>query len=624
MAKSFWVVILICSLCLPVCATENIESLTKRISELEKGNLVLHEDLARTRLELDMIITLLQKNVSTIDAKTDGQKKELLDKTADLNKLLVQETTAREELTKKAVADETAHSAELSAQKAQDDALQTTLATTKKELLDQIEALRTQLSRELAAQAELTKKMTADSSREAELNAQKALAASLQLSVEGTKKDLLGSFEALQKQLNLEITARQELARNSAAMNADLANKLNVLTKALVELAERTPQERVSFATAPPGSHSYLSEILDQQKLNRVEIYRLRIVNAAKGEITASRDGGKTWEAIGHVDTPVETITNEPYLPRKWAPVGVVAATAVNAIAVRTGFDTLADRGLAFSILPQMPGGAEATRTTRNTRHLPEGTMLTDIPAGSGIFGGDWTPIPGNPVSIETHDGLQPIPIGYTPKTHDVLVMRVLQPKDSPQAYIFENRFGGAVSELGWDGHEKAIGKVLKPVFGIGRLDESSFTDAGRLSASLNGLLEISVAPAGKVGGFEILLYDKGMTTEMMRARFIPQWMVIEEFDAHDPTWEGIAPLFLAYLHPSWSSNDWDSSDWLRLVTSRVLIDVRINNGNWQPMPKLALDADAKKPLPEWARTALKDITHVRILLPVPPKAQEH
>ncbi len=91
------------------------------------------------------------------------------------------------------------------------------------------------------------------------------------------------------------------------------------------------------------------------------------------------------------------------------------------------------------------------------------------------------------------------------------------------------------------------------------------------------------------IGGFQIIPREHAMSPEMTRARTMTQWMVVGPLDARDPSWEGVAPLFRDYLRPNWADNDWDGPDWLQRVTSRVLIEVRINNGPWQPVPPVLL-----------------------------------
>lgn len=339
-------------------------------------------------------------------------------------------------------------------------------------------------------------------------------------------------------------------------------------------------------------------------------------MNDANGDIAGSRDGGKTWQPLGHVLYYTEKVTDQGYTASKWAPSSAISATAVNAIHIRTGYNAKDDKGIVFSILPK-------EMTTELGRRLQSfsspDAIITDIPGGTGIFGGHWAPILGNPIALQQTDGtLTPLPDKYRPKRGDIFVIRVLQAVDSPKEIDFENRFGGFITVIGWDDSEKVIGQVLKPVEGVGRFWGTQYTDVGRLRANHNGVIDISVAPMGQVGGIQIIPREHAMSPEMTRARTMTQWMVVGPLDARDPSWEGVAPLFLGYLQPSWSADDWNASDWRDRVLSRTLVQVRMNNGPWQPMPTFSLDPNLNKPMPEWANTALQDMTHLRILLPVP------
>ncbi|MHB9134655.1 MAG: hypothetical protein ACYDBB_26585 [Armatimonadota bacterium] len=363
--------------------------------------------------------------------------------------------------------------------------------------------------------------------------------------------------------------------------------------------------------------HGPSPEVMACRNCEKTEIYRLRIVNDANGDITGSHDQGKTWEPIGHVVAYSQKVTNQGYTASKWARNSAIAATAVNAIHVRTGYNAKDDKGIVFSILPQEMQTEAGKKLASFTS--PDG-IYTDIPGGTGIFGGHWAPILGNPMYLEKPAGLEPMPEGYVPHKGDVFVVCVLEPVDSPMEFVFENRFGGMITMVGWDGARKVIGQVLKPVCGVGRFTGTQYTDIGRLRANHNGVIDISVSPNKTIGGFQIIPREHAMSTEMVRARTFTQWMVIGPLDARDPSWEGTAPLFLDYMRPSWGENDWDEAGSLDKICDRTLIQVRIKEGSWQPLPSLVFDPDLKKPLPDWANTALQDVTHVRIILPVPER----
>jgi len=71
--------LLFCCAVLPACAADDsTEALAKRVSELEKANLVLQEDLARTQLALDttttQLRTALQNEITARQALVDALK----------------------------------------------------------------------------------------------------------------------------------------------------------------------------------------------------------------------------------------------------------------------------------------------------------------------------------------------------------------------------------------------------------------------------------------------------------------------------------------------------------------------------------------------------------------------
>ncbi|OPZ83685.1 MAG: hypothetical protein BWY76_02166 [bacterium ADurb.Bin429] len=233
--------------------------------------------------------------------------------------------------------------------------------------------------------------------------------------------------------------------------------------------------------------------------------------------------------------------------------------------------------------------------------------IYTDIPGGTGPFGGAWTPAVGNPISLERNGEVTPLPANYVPKKRDVFIVRVMVPLDTPKAIVFENRFSGIITEEGWDGTTQAIGQVLRPVIGIGRFYGSQYAEVGALRANHSGVICISVSPRGQLGGFQILPKAHAMSAEMIGARSLTQWMVIGPLDARAPSWEGVAPFYRDYLRPCWTPG-----------SEHYYVDIRVKDGPWQPIPPMGLVADEMKPLPDWAPSALSRVTHIRINFPNP------
>lgn len=353
-------------------------------------------------------------------------------------------------------------------------------------------------------------------------------------------------------------------------------------------------------------------EIAAHAASTRQELCRVRLVNNVGGLITGSRDEGKTWELLGSVQIPATALADHGFTAGKWANAGTIAASAVNGLHVCAGHSDKGDEDFLFSICPKeiMTDAGQKLQSFMTV----DSTIFTDIPGGSGIFGGFWAPAPNNPVSLEQNGELKPLPQGYVPKIDDILILRVMVPTDLPKAIIFENRFSGFITEIGWDDHEHIIGQVLKPVMGIGRFFGSQYADVGELRANHSGVICISVSPKGQLGGFQIIPKGHAMSPEMVNARRLTQWMVVGPLDARAPSWEGVAPLFRDYLRPCWVPGG-----------ESVYVDIRVKDGPWQPIPPMGFPADETVPLPAWADMALEHVTHIRISFPHPfagPPAQ--
>lgn len=339
------------------------------------------------------------------------------------------------------------------------------------------------------------------------------------------------------------------------------------------------------------------------------EICRVRVENRTDGEIAVSFNRGLSWEAIGKVLRPAEKVNKDGFAAARWVEEGVVAGTAVNAIHVKTGARDK-ERSV-FSLLPLELG--KIARSYRSF-YSASSSIYTNVTVGEGIFGGPYTPFVGNRVKRVAPSGeLVSLRSNYVPKAGDVLYILVERPVDYPKEIVFENSFGGKILQTGVDGETKVIGTVLRPVLGIGRFDGSFLAGPGRIRANHPGVIDVAVAPLGSLGGFQIVPAAHGDDLAYVREK--TQWMVVGPANVEDNMLEGMPPLFRYFIRPSYNANDIYRQDWHDRFLRRFLVEVKYEGkGNWQAMPIFALQRDVA--LPGWANTALKNVTHFRILFP--------
>lgn len=346
-----------------------------------------------------------------------------------------------------------------------------------------------------------------------------------------------------------------------------------------------------------------------------VEIGRVRMHNIKNGDIEGSRDEGKTWQTIGHILVPCIKVNVLGFNASKYGLNGSVVATAVNAIHLRTGFNEKENRGIIWSLAPLAE--TQAGRNSLQQEISPQSAAYTDMPGGTGLFGGPFTPFVGNPLFLDNdrNNILKPLPVDYVPKLGDRWVWQVRRPKRYPREIIFENRFGGLIT-IQYRGEEpKVIGQVLRPVVGIGRFVGSYFSDPGRLRANHEGVIDVSTSPRGAVGSFQIVPANHAMSTETHYIRELTQWMVVGPVSATDPSFEGTAPLFSRFLRPRYEEDDWKNPDTIEGLAGRFYFDVQMRDKNtWQKMPPFWIQAN--KPLPNWASTALENVGKIRIVFP--------
>ncbi len=409
-----------------------------------------------------------------------------------------------------------------------------------------------------------------------------------------------------------------------------------------------------------------------QSAIAQPEDLRIRIENRAGGAISVSRTNGAEWLTIGQVVRPATTVNPKGYNASRWVPDSTVAATAVNAIHIKVRTDKTTGRGVIFSITP-------ADKTVGAATEKPSASIITDVLAGQGIFGG-LGPTVGSSVHLaQNGETLVPLDSEYEPARGDVLVITRHRPPRAVRYIDFENKFGGLITltychakgkphfsrsagparlsspksqpaQPGAAGLEnpayalevlaqEVIGQVLKPVVGIGRFEGTVYAAPGRLRANHAGVIDISTSPLGLVGGFQIVPRGHANDPEVWYIRSKTQWMVVGPIDGREPSWEGVPPLFAGYLYPSYRADDLTGrhKDWFRRVLSRCQVLAKTKgNQSWHLLPRIALDPEAPanldrpkagtwhikasldpyEPLSAVADTAVADITNIRIVLP--------
>ena len=375
-----------------------------------------------------------------------------------------------------------------------------------------------------------------------------------------------------------------------------------------------------SVANATVDGHGPSPEVAPEIKIDKIEIARLRIENIQNGEISGSRDEGKTWTVIGHIAIPTIKVNLKGYNASKYGPTGTVVATAVNAIHLKAGQNTSIPnekegRGIIWSLAPT--ADTAAGQVSLQSEVSPGSAAYTDMKGGTGIFGGIYTPFVGNPILLDNdkNNTLTPLPDNYVPKLGDVWTIKIERPRRYPREIVFENRFGGLIT-IEYRGEKpRVIGQVLRPVQGVGRFVGSYFSEVGRLRANHNGVIDISTSPYGKIGSFQIVPANHAQSPETHYIRELTQWMVIGPVNALDPSWEGVAPLYSDFLRPRYDKADWDDPDAIEGLLGRFRFEVKLQGKTeFQPMPDFHMEPGA--PLPTWAGTALANVTHLRIVFP--------
>ncbi len=325
-------------------------------------------------------------------------------------------------------------------------------------------------------------------------------------------------------------------------------------------------------------------------------LFEIKIPLTVGEEARAELPDGSVF-LLGKV-TELPTATRWPgYTASKWAMPGTVAASAVNAVHLALSVEKGAGRTL--SVLP---------RHTVAPAAGDKAYIILDVPAGTSFFGG-WAPPVGTKILIERTDGSRvPLERAGLPSRGETVVFLV-EEDERPYIIDVENRPGGRV--IGWyEKGPRVLARVIRPVLGTGRFGGTEFQSGGRIRANHSGVIDISTAPRGVVGGFQILPFLHSKSKEMGGAWQATQWLILaSETDSPLP---GTAPLFMGNFVPGTQLGDklWDM--W-STYGRKPLVLCRVNGGPFVKLPEAAGKQDL----------ALAEVTHLRIYCPFTEEPQK-
>ncbi|MCS7232989.1 MAG: hypothetical protein N3C62_00870 [Synergistetes bacterium] len=300
--------------------------------------------------------------------------------------------------------------------------------------------------------------------------------------------------------------------------------------------------------------------------------FSIFIENEYDGRVKVLENG--KWIECGRIASPAIAFNEKPFTASQWGKLNSVVASAVNAIHI------MKKEGI-LSVLPK-----EAFSSGARSRS----SIVTDILPQKSIFGGGYSPFVGSDVIFHPSEGI--------PK---LLEIRVFEEKSEIVEIIFENKVGGNIIACYLSGEEKIIGKVIKPVEGVGRFVGSEYTGVGRIRANHPGVICISTSSLGEIGGFQIIPYRHSLSPEMIKVAWnLTQWMIVDP----DP---GTFPLFSGVILPNWDPYALEKPDWEELLLRRSLVMVKFEGDkDWRFFKELTGRDDV----------ALRGLKYVKILLP--------
>lgn len=279
------------------------------------------------------------------------------------------------------------------------------------------------------------------------------------------------------------------------------------------------------------------------------ELFRIRVVNRIFGAVSVSSDRGRSWSRIGRVLVPdrgkAHAVGDREFTASDWAPVGAVAATAVNAIHLK--LDQLDPHALVVSLLPRELAEVGPTGSYRDA----EASIVLDLPAGTGIFGAELALRVGDPLFREDmlSGALEPWDPARAPALGDRLVMVAARSPHTGGVLEIENRAGGSATWTDAAGRSRVVGTTLRRVSGCGRFGGTVYQEVGRVRANHPGVLCVSTSPRGVSGGFQVVPCHHASDPVLSYVKSTPAYLVLGEVPG-GPGLEGTPPIFRGAFRP--------------------------------------------------------------------------
>ena len=328
------------------------------------------------------------------------------------------------------------------------------------------------------------------------------------------------------------------------------------------------------------------------------ELFRLRIVNRTTGAIQVSSDRGRLWETIGEVRRPASTVAIGPAVAAI-VPAGTVAGVSSTTVLLR-----LPSKSATVKTLRLLAAGQQASNAT----------ILTDLPPGSALFR-FLAPTARSPILLERDGKVGPLPTNYAPRLDDGIIISVREPPQDAYAVTIENRKGGNVILEGEAGDRQVIGKVRQPLRGIGRYADCRQSGRGAVVAHRPSTITVSTVsrlrffdendqPVESRGGFVIQPSEPAL-----RGTTHPASQILIEGVGDEDERGPISDLF---------GLPTPVSGLLPVDRAATKVEVKIDGGDWEPMPNLRGTINEDQLLAALAkaldRPVQRGITHLRLV----------